>query len=75
MEDESGGLFNIEAGSGESVDESEKVSRGFQSEEDFQKQRREWKAKNEVGEVSLIYYVLSEWTNRGSSCWQDLEDT
>jgi hypothetical protein len=75
MEDESGGLFNIEASSDESVDESEKVPRDFQSDEDFQKQRREWKAKNEVGEVSFIYYILSECTDRGSyyKIWKTLK--
>lgn len=51
MEDEDGGLFNIEVSSDESVNESEKVPRDFQSEEDFQKQRREWKVKVEKGEV------------------------
>jgi hypothetical protein len=54
MEDESGGLFNIEVSSDESASDSEKVARDFQSEEDFQKHRKEWKVKNEVGEVSLI---------------------
>jgi hypothetical protein len=52
MEDEDGGLFNIEVSSDESVNGSEKVPRDFQSEEDFQKQR-EWKPKNEAGEVHL----------------------
>jgi hypothetical protein len=53
MEDETGGLFNIEPESSEdSADEGQKVPRDFQSEEDFQKQRREWKPKNEFGEVS-----------------------
>lgn len=53
MEDEAG-LFNIEVGSNESVNKVEKVPRDFQSEEDFQRQRREWKPKNEVGDVSLF---------------------
>jgi hypothetical protein len=52
MEDEDSGLFNIEvSSSNESVNESEKVPRDFQSEQDFQRQRAEWKPKNEVGEV------------------------
>lgn len=54
MEDEAGGLFDIEISSDESVDESDKVPRDFQSEADFEKQRQEWKPKNELGEVSLI---------------------
>jgi len=52
MEDENGGLFNIEISSDESVNEVEKVPRDFQSEEDFQKQKRNWKVKTEKGEVS-----------------------
>ncbi|KAG0652047.1 hypothetical protein D0Z07_1054 [Hyphodiscus hymeniophilus] len=51
MEDEDGGLFNIELSSDESVSESEKTPRDFQSEEDFQRQRREWKVKIEEGEI------------------------
>lgn len=51
MEDEAG-FFNIEISSDESVDETKKFARDFQSEESFQKARREWKPKNEVGEVS-----------------------
>ena len=47
------GFFNIEVGSDESVDETDKAPRDFQSEEDFRRQRREWKPKNEVGDVSL----------------------
>jgi hypothetical protein len=50
MDDEAG-FLNIEISSDESVDETAKVPRDFQSEEDFQKQRREWKPKNEAGEV------------------------
>jgi hypothetical protein len=50
MEDEAG-FLNIEISSDESVDETTKVPRDFQSEENFQKHRREWKPKNEVGEV------------------------
>lgn len=52
MDDEAG-FFNIEVSSDESVGKAEKVPRDFQSEEDFQKQRKEWKPKNEVGEVSF----------------------
>ena len=52
MEDEDGGLFNIEVSSDESVNESEKVPRDFQSEQDYQRQRAEWKVKVEKGEVS-----------------------
>jgi len=52
MEDESGGLFNIEVdSSGETATKSEKVPRDFQSEEDFQRQRQEWKPKSETGEL------------------------
>jgi hypothetical protein len=53
MEDENGGLFNIEVSSEEEVDESGKVPRDFQSEEDFQRQRAQYKPKVEVGEVGL----------------------
>jgi len=60
MEDEDGGLFNIEVSSDDgAIDESEKVPRDFQSEKDFQKQRREWKPKIEAGEVcSLLPFRL-----------------
>ncbi|KAH8786102.1 hypothetical protein BGZ57DRAFT_788830 [Hyaloscypha finlandica] len=52
MEDDDGGLFNIEVSSGnEAGNESEKVPRDFQSEEDFQRQRAEWKPKVEAGEL------------------------
>lgn len=51
MEDEDGGLFNIEVSSDESVNEAKQVPRDFQSEEDFQRQRREWKPKVERGEI------------------------
>ncbi|PMD27329.1 hypothetical protein NA56DRAFT_641039 [Hyaloscypha hepaticicola] len=52
MEDENGGLFNIEVSSeDEAKTESEKVPRDFQSEEDFQRQRAQWKPKIEVGEL------------------------
>jgi hypothetical protein len=54
MEDEYGGLFNIEVSSDDEAEtESEKVPRDFQSEEDFQRQRAEWKPKIEVGEVRI----------------------
>lgn len=54
MEDENGGLFNIEVSSeDETKTESEKVSRDFQSEGDFKRQRAEWKPKIEVGEVRI----------------------
>jgi hypothetical protein len=51
MEDEAG-FFNIEISSDESIGEAKKIPRDFQSEDDFQKARQEWKPKNEVGEVS-----------------------
>lgn len=50
-EDDDGGLFNIEVSSDESVNDSEKVPRDFQSEEDFQRQKKEWKPKVEKGEI------------------------
>jgi hypothetical protein len=54
MEDDDGGLFNIEVGSeNEAENETEKVPRDFQSEEDFQRQRAEWKPKIEVREVRM----------------------
>jgi hypothetical protein len=62
MDDEDGGLFNIEVSSeDEAENESEKVPRDFQSEEDFQRQRAEWKPKIELGEVrkpSVLYFLL-----------------
>jgi len=52
MDDESGGLFNIDVDDSEdSANEPEKVPRDFQSEEVFQQQRKEWKPKTEVGEL------------------------
>ena len=57
MEDEDGGLFNIEVSSNESVNESEKVPRDFQSEEDFQRQRKGWKPRIEKGEASILLLV------------------
>lgn len=60
MEDDDGGLFNIEVSSEEvSVTEPEKLPRDFQSEQDFQRQRAEWKPKIENGEVNIIYYLSS----------------
>jgi hypothetical protein len=60
MEDDDGGLFNIEVSSEEeSVNENEKVPRDFQSEEDFQRQRAEWKPKIEVGEVRIILFLFT----------------
>jgi len=58
-EDESGGLFNIEFDSEDekaAAEQENKVPRDFQSEEDFQKQVREWAPKVETGE---IYKTLS----------------
>jgi len=52
MEDDDGGLFNIElSSSDESVDVKEKAPRDFQSEDDFERQRKEWKPKIEAGEL------------------------
>ena len=51
-EDENGGLFNIEVSSDEE-DREEKVPRDFQSEEDFQRVRAEYKPKVEVGDVRI----------------------
>jgi hypothetical protein len=62
MEDGDGGLFNIElSSSDESVNVKEKVPRDFQSQDDFERQRKEWKPKIEAGEVShsLFSYVFS----------------
>lgn len=53
-EDESGGLLNIEFDSEDekaAAEQENKVPRDFQSEEDFQKQAREWTPKVETGEV------------------------
>ncbi|KAH7407765.1 hypothetical protein BKA64DRAFT_667348 [Cadophora sp. MPI-SDFR-AT-0126] len=53
-EDESGGLFNIEFDSEDekaAAEQESKVPRDFQSEEDFQKQAREWRPKVETGEI------------------------
>ncbi|CZT13021.1 uncharacterized protein RCO7_04273 [Rhynchosporium graminicola] len=53
-EDDNGGLFNIEVNSEDerAADEREKkVPRDFQSEEDFQKQLKEWKPKVETGDL------------------------
>ena len=64
MEDEDGGLFNIEVSSDESVNDAEKVPRDFQSQEDFQRQRRGWRPKVERGEV----YILSLFLKLGECC-------
>jgi hypothetical protein len=59
MEDDDGGLFNIEVSSeDEAGDEIEKVPRDFQSEEDFQRQRAGWKPKIEVGEVRILLFLF-----------------
>ncbi|TVY34071.1 hypothetical protein LOCC1_G007340, partial [Lachnellula occidentalis] len=51
-DDEDGGLFNIQVSSeDESANESVKVPRDFQSEEDFQRQRAAWRPKIETGEL------------------------
>ncbi|TVY16257.1 hypothetical protein LARI1_G006372 [Lachnellula arida] len=51
-DEEDGGLFNIEVSSAdESANESVKVPRDFQSEEDFQRQRAAWRPKIESGEL------------------------
>ena len=56
MEDEDGGLFDIEVSSAdESANEKEKVPRDFQSEEDFQRQRAAWRPKVETGEVGVPF--------------------
>ena len=61
MEGEDGGLFNIEISSeDEAEDESEKKPRDFQSEEDFQKQKAEWKPKFEVGEVRNTCFFFNK---------------
>jgi len=50
--DEDGGLFSIELSTGdEGPEEEEKIPRDFQPEEDFQRQRAEWKPKIEVGAI------------------------
>ena len=51
MDDENGGLFNIEVSSGDEAVKDEKVPRDFQSEEDFQGVKTEWKPNIEIGEV------------------------
>lgn len=54
-DDENGGLFGIELDSEDEsqVKEKDKVPRDFQSEEDFQNQRKDYKPKIEVGDVSF----------------------
>lgn len=51
MEDENGGLFNIDFSSEEETLKSTKRPRDFQSEEDFQRVKANYKAKIETGEV------------------------
>jgi hypothetical protein len=79
MEDEYGGLFNIEVSSeDETGTESEKVPRDFQSEEDFQRQRAEWKPKIEVGEVRLcllFWRLCLFWANKAEYPVQQLWKT
>jgi len=79
MEDEYGGLFNIEVSSeDEAATESEKVPRDFQSEEDFQRQRAEWKPKIEDGEVRLclLFWLLCLfWANKAENPVQQLWKT
>ena len=69
-EDENGGLFNIEVSSDEE-DREEKVPRDFQSEEDFQRVRAEYKPKVEVGDVRIhlvIHKTKSKWRTHWSWC-------
>jgi hypothetical protein len=83
MEDEDGGLFNIEISSeDEAENESEKVPRDFQSEKDFQRQRAQWKPKIEVGEVRNIsdFLHIQFWSWIGTlihstTAMEDLEAT
>lgn len=81
MEDENGGLFNIEVSSEvEAETESEKVPRDFQSEEDFQRQRAEWKPKIEAGEVTICPFFWLwglRWANKAENpvqqVWKSLK--
>ena len=61
-DDENGGLFAIDVGSSdESTKEEDKVPRDFQSQEEFDRQRRFWRPKIETGEVItflLFYFPL-----------------
>ena len=59
MEDDDGGLFNIEVSFDECMNDSDKVPRDFQSEEDFQRQKKEWKPKVERGEASILFRELA----------------
>jgi hypothetical protein len=76
MEDDDGGLFNIQLSSGdEAGNESEKLPRDFQSEEDFKRQRAEWRPVAEVGEVRKLplfhipyWFWLVEAKTRYNSC-------
>jgi hypothetical protein len=62
-DDENGGLFGIDLGSEDEsqVKDKDKLPRDFQSEEDFQRQRAEYRPKVEVGDVSEVCF------GRGSS--------
>lgn len=52
MEDENGGLFDINFSSSDESTKPSKLPRDFQSEADFQKVKAGYKAKVEVGEVA-----------------------
>ena len=56
MDDDSG-LFNIDVDSSASEPEPEKVPRDFQSEEDFQAVKAQWRPKVETGEVLPLALV------------------
>jgi hypothetical protein len=79
MEDENGGLFNIEVSSEDEAEtEPEKVPRDFQSEEDFQRQRAAWKPKIEVGEVRIcpfFWLLCLFWANKAENPVQQLWKT
>jgi hypothetical protein len=51
MEDD-GGLFSIDPSSSDESTKAEKLPRDFQSEENFNTVKREWKPKAEGGEVT-----------------------
>ena len=51
MDDEENSLFNINVSSSDDETSTPKVPRDFQSEEDFQRQRAEWRAPIETGQV------------------------
>jgi len=77
MEDESGGLFNIEVDeeSGEDVHETEKVKvpRDFQSEQNFERQKWECRPKCEIGEVCSFSLKILKIGAEGNVL-KDLED-